>query len=334
MKKNNNKTVARVLAGLLSVFAGVAFTAQRAAPAAAPATSCDRQCLLDLADAYLAALVAHDPSRVPLAADVRMVEQARRIRPGEGLWRSTTAGPTAYKLVVPDAVSQQVGGIVMMQSEGKPAQVGFRLKLVGGRITEAEHLVALPREQQLANLATLRPGLLMEVPYDYADSRGRMLHMARAYYDALDNNNGSLVAFASDCERRENGMRTAPSGGPTLPGAGIPGQAPRPVTLKGMQDCKSQLDTNTFEYIDRIDNRRVEIADEKTGLALGLSHFRHSMQKKEFRVLGVPGRETQTLNYAPFDLPALHVYKIWGGEIHEIEAMGFTTDYNSPTGWE
>jgi hypothetical protein len=30
----------------------------------------------------------------------------------------------------------------------------------------------------------------------------------------------------------------------------------------------------------------------------------------------------------------MHLYKIWGGQLHEIEAMGFTAPYNSPTGWE
>jgi hypothetical protein len=25
---------------------------------------------------------------------------------------------------------------------------------------------------------------------------------------------------------------------------------------------------------------------------------------------------------------------VWGGKIHEIEAMGFTMPYNSKTGWE
>ena len=29
-------------------------------------------------------------------------------------------------------------------------------------------------------------------------------------------------------------------------------------------------------------------------------------------------------NSSPFDLPAMHIYKVWGGQIHEIEAMGFT----------
>jgi hypothetical protein len=296
--------------------------------------SCDRQCLINLADRYLAALVAHDASRVPLAADVKIVENAKRIKAGEGLWKTTTAGPNAdYKVVVPDVFAQQVGGIVMMQAEGKPAQVGFRLKLVNGSITEAEHMIALPRETSMANLAKLRPAIPMEVPYEYADSRGRLIHIAKSYYDALDLNNGHLAPFAPDCERRENGMRTAPNGG-AMGGAGMPGAPPRPPSLVGMQDCASQLDSQTMSYITTIDNRRVEIADEKTGLVLGFSHFRHPMTQKEYKLLNDPGRAINRMDFNPFDLPAMHIYKIWGGQIHEIEAMGFMAPLNSPTGWE
>ena len=39
-------------------------------------------------------------------------------------------------------------------------------------------------------------------------------------------------------------------------------------------------------------------------------------------------------NQRAFDMPALHIFKIWGGPIHEIEAVGVTVPYNSPTGWE
>jgi hypothetical protein len=173
------------------------------------------------------------------------------------------------------------------------------------------------------------------VPYEYADSRGRLIHIAKSYYDALDNNNGHLAPFASDCERRENGMRTAPSGG-MLAGPGVPGQPARPPSLAGMLDCASQLDSQTFTYITSIDNRRVEIADEKTGLAVGFSHFRHPMTPKDrqYPLLNDPSRAEITMNFAPFDLPALHVYKIWGGKIHEIEAIGFQAPLNSPSGWE
>jgi hypothetical protein len=29
------------------------------------------------------------------------------------------------------------------------------------------------------------------------------------------------------------------------------------------------------------------------------------------------------MNFNPFDLEAAHIFKIYGGKIHEIEAMGF-----------
>jgi hypothetical protein len=300
---------------------------------AAAATTCDRECLKTLADNYIAALVAHDSGKVPYATDVKIVENARRIKPGEGLWKSTTGGPTDFKIVVPDPYSQEVGGMVMMQSDGKPAQVGFRLKLVNGKILEAEHMVAVPRESSLPNLQKPRPAILMDVPYEYRDSRGRLIHIAKSYYDALDNNNASLAPFAQDCERRENGLRTAPSGG-AVGSSGIPGAPERPPSLVGLQDCTSQINAGTFQYITVIDDRRVEIADEQTGLALGFSHFHHAMTQKEFKIFNDPGREVMKMDYKPFDLPAMHIYKIWGGQIHEIEAMGFTAPYNSPTGWE
>lgn len=39
-------------------------------------------------------------------------------------------------------------------------------------------------------------------------------------------------------------------------------------------------------------------------------------------------------NQKPFDMPAMHIFKIWGGQLHEIEAIGISVPYNSPTGSE
>jgi hypothetical protein len=297
--------------------------------AAVPDTSCDRQCLRTLADRYVAALVAHDPAQVPLAADVKMVENLVRIKPGEGLWKTTTGGAREYRIVVPDAVAQQVGFIVMMEEAGKPIQFGARLQLAGGRITQAEHLVVHElRETSLANLQKARAPLLASVPEAYRDSRSRLISIALSYYDALDLNNGSLAPFADDCVRYENGMQTARNRVPTEP------TAAGGFGLLGALGCAKQLDTQVMSYIDTIDNRRVPIADEETGLAFGLSHFHHSMKQKELRTIGVPGEEIRKMDFKPFDLPAMHIYKIWGGQIHEIEAIGILAPYNSPTGWE
>ncbi len=316
------------------VWAALLVSGNALAAAAVPA-SCDRQCLIDVANSYLGALTAKDASRVPLASDVKFVENAKRAKPGDGLWKTITAGPTEFRIIVPDPVSQQVAGIVMVQSEGKPAQLGFRLKLANGKITEAEHLIAMTREQFLPNLQTVRPGINKEVPYEYADSRGRLLHIAKAYYDALDLNNGSLAPFAADCERRENGIRTAPSGGLASSGPALPGTPARVPGLQGMLDCKTPARHPDLRvhHEDR-QPPRGHRGREDRALRVGFSHFHHAMTQHDFPYLNSPDRNTVNIGSQPFDLPAMHIYKIWGGQIHEIEAMGFTTGYNVPTGWE
>jgi len=320
------KTLIGMVAIALVITAGMAQAAN---------AGLDRAALLKLADTYLAALVAHDPGKVPLAGDVKVVENVKRIKPGEGLWKTATSAPTDFKIVVPDPVLQEVGGLVVMQSEDKPVQVGFRLKVVNGKIVEAEHMVVAMRDGNNPNLQKIRPGIPLEIPDEYADSHGRLIYIAKSYYDALDNNNGHLAPFASDCERHENGMRTAPSGGPTIGGSTIPGKAPRPAGLLGMQDCTSQIDSGVFQYITTIEDRRVEIADTVTGLAIGFSHFHHPMTQKKFKITGNPDRQESDMStQKPFDMPAMHIYKIWGGQIHEIEAIGIVAPLNSPTGWE
>ncbi len=308
-----------------------------ALPSAAQAQDCDRACLIDMADGYAAALVAHDPAKAPLAASLVTVENVKKIAPGEGLWKTATGGPTEYRIHVADPVSQQVGLLAMMQVEGKPALVGIRLKRESGKIVEAEHMVAGNLSPgQLANLTTPRAAIMREVPYEYADSRGRLVHIGMSYYDSLDNNNGSQTPFADDCERRENGFQTARN--PMVrntPGGN--GQTDPAFAYLGGLGCEAQMDTNMWEYIDTIENRRVEIADTVTGLVWGMSHFHHDMKEERYKLIGVPGTEYRVIRAstgAGFDMPAIHIYKVWGGQMHEIEAMGIVVPYMTPTGWE
>jgi hypothetical protein len=43
----------------------------------------------------------------------------------------------------------------------------------------------------------------------------------------------------------------------------------------------------------------------------------------KFKITGNPDRsESDMSNQKPFDMPSMHIYKIWGGKIHEIEAIG------------
>lgn len=319
--------IAAMAATLAFAQGGAAKGKGKAAPAApaGPRIPCDRACLTGMVDTYLAALVAHDSSKIPLAENARLVENAVKTNFGDGFWKTASALPTTFKIYIPDAVSEQVGFMGMMQESGKPVQFGLRLEIVNKQIAAAEHLLARNLSaNQLANLQSPRPALLAAVPPAERSPRDFMLNAGSAYYDALVAGRGDLAPFADDCVRRENGMQTNANPAPATPG---------PASISAMK-CAQQLDTKRFDYIKVIDNRRVHIADPETGLAMGLSHFRHPQKEKSVKIVGVPGVTSVEVNSNPFDLPALHIFKIRGGRIHEIEAMGFSLPYNSPTGWE
>lgn len=307
------------------------------------APACDRACLIGVANAYVAGLEGHDAAGVPLADGVTIVENLKRSAPGQGLWADITGPGTDFAVVVPDEVRQTVGWIGMVERAGQPSVVALRLQLdEQGRVVEAEHLYAEVNEQspfgtsQLANLQTPRPGLLAEVPAASRKSEADLLAIGATYYDALDDNDGSLMPFAAGCERHENGIVTA--GPEPATGDGPGGPTAHPVA----RDCAGQLTSNTMAYITRIDNRRVFAADPVTGLVMGLSHFRHPMDFAPYPVTAIDGTVTMRArdegmfaNLGPFDLPAAHIFKVGAdGKVHEIEAMGFRADLNSPTGWE
>jgi hypothetical protein len=332
----------------VAVFALVFVSSSAAAQGAA--ASCDKGCLLSAADAYLAALVAHDPSKAAMAANAKFTEQTKVLTVGQGgLWKSAISVSPTFKIPVPDPVSQQIGMIVMMKAQGSafpappprgggpgpdpnaPAdiQLALRLKVENKKIIEAEHIIArISAPSQLNALKTPRDAFSKVVPAAQRNKRNILLLIGNAYYDALTQNNGELAPFAADCGRRENGMHTA--------GVGRPGDAAPPLAGVGdlPTDCAGQLTSRAMSYINSIDLRRVTIADEEHGLVFGLTMFRHPMEQKTLTILNKDGSTSERpWNFNPFDLEAAHIFKISGDTIHEIEAMGFTLPLYSKNGW-
>lgn len=352
-------TIRFVKAAVLVIFLGgaiVAVGAQRGQPGAA----CDKACLQQIADAYLAALAAHDPSKAPIAPDARFTEQAQPMKIGEGqLWTLTVDAPITFKIPVADPVVGQIGLIVVLKAALPPApprgggagpapaapagpptvQLALRLKVQNRRITEAEHVFArIAAPAQIAALQTPRPAFLATVPQAERMPRSWMFLLANAYYDSLVLGDGELTPFADDCGRRENGMHTAGVGRPAPVGparAGGPGGPPGggPQLPTG---CAEQLTARAMTYIGSIDLRRIWIADEEKGLVFAYTMFRHPLDapNKNYPVLLPDGTiSDRIMTFEPFDLEAAHIYKIFGGKMHEIEAMGFTLPLNSKNGW-
>jgi hypothetical protein len=313
-----------------------------AARSAAAQTACDRACLTKVADDYFAAVVAHDPSKAPLANNVRFTEQTQVKTVGDGLWKTASEAPTTFKIYVADPVVSQIGAIVMMKDAGKPVQLALRLKVQNHQITEAEHLIWTNlNAASLANLQTPRPGLLASVPPAERLPREVLLLYAHGYYDAIEQSDGKLVPFADDCVRREGGMHTA---GPRAAATGAPpttapqsGQGPTSAQGSGMgtMTCAGQLDTRFMSYIESINLRRVWIADEEKGLVFGLSMFHHPMNEKVLTLVypdGTRGTRDMT-SQRQFDMAAAHVIKVRDRKIHEIEATGAVLPFNSKNGW-
>lgn len=310
-------------------------------PEAKPEVKLDRPALVNLMKQYLGALVAHDPKAVPMASQVKFYESTAEIPVGEGLWITASGGPGPFEIYAADPVAQQVACLVSMKEVNKDVLLGARLKVVDGKITEAEHLVLRDDStaQQIAkgNLSKPRPAFLEDLAPADKTARDQMLKAGAAYYDALTGEDGKLAPFASDCERRENGMTTAGKREKLSP---MPIKDPDPETRKMMdvmakmpRDCEGQISTGAFTYITDIKNRRVEIADEQTGLVVGFSMFWHRGDIKTYKVKNVPGVDEAPSYQSTFNLPAMHIYKVKAGKIYDIEAIGFTLPYGTK-GWQ
>ena len=94
------KRMLAAMGAALGVLAG--WGAASAQPATIVPPTCERQCLIGFVDRYLDALVAHDPSRLPLVKDVKYTENGAQLQLGDGLWgtvqarrRATAATPAS-----------------------------------------------------------------------------------------------------------------------------------------------------------------------------------------------------------------------------------------------
>ena len=60
--------------------------------------ACNRQCLIDATDTYIAALVAHDIAKAPLSDEIVFVENAtRKQSPAKGCGRNIVKAPGTFR---------------------------------------------------------------------------------------------------------------------------------------------------------------------------------------------------------------------------------------------
>ena len=245
--------------------------------------ACGRECLRATLDRYFDAVFAHDPGAAPLAAHYRATENGAPLSNGTGIWRSATGyGAVARRFV--DPVAGQIAFLGIVQEQGGPALVSLRLAVEQGRVREAEWTVARQGAGGLFSIAGLvdnPPPPDEPLPPAERSVRPVLVATADAYFDGLQQHDGSRVPHVAGCKRVENGVTvTAPPPGlhadAAVAGNAVPlaATAAMPGTAQEMRsgDCTAGFE-HFAQTIAETSHRRFPVVDEAAGVVMGTTLF-------------------------------------------------------------
>jgi len=196
------------LSVLLIALSGI-LAALSLSPPPVLAQQCDRACLSGMMTQFIDGLVAHDSSRLPLAANVRYTEDSRNARLGEGIWKSVTANG-GFRQDYIDTRKQVAAAHVLLR-EGE-TQVLYSVVLhiaamkIAGIETLVQRVTAGGKFQPTELRAPIR-GMNTPVPAGQRNSREEMVRIALTYPEGLrvGNFTDGGTPFADDAYRVENG---------------------------------------------------------------------------------------------------------------------------------
>ncbi|HXX19921.1 MAG TPA: hypothetical protein VEJ46_11005 [Candidatus Acidoferrum sp.] len=299
----------------------------RADQSAAAATSCDSACLTGLVDQYLAALVAHDPSQLPVAAQVKFTENTIPLKLGDALW-GTISGLGTYKIYFADPQEGQVGCECTIRENGTPAILVVRLKVVDRKIAEVETIVRRGAEpaQNLEKLGQPNPVWLEPVAPSEKTPRAVMLQATNQYFEGIVHLSGDMVPFDEKCNRILDG--TQDTNNPSYNEGWAKGTY-NPAAL----GCRENMNTKIWAYIKSVDPRRFMIVDEKMGIVFGFFMFNHPGTVLTADVPGVGKIDMPPSAKRPFSVEVAEFFKIQNGKIRQVEGVQLALPYKQPTGW-
>jgi hypothetical protein len=182
----------------------------------AQAKNCDRACLGGLVTQYLDALVAHDPSKLPLAPSARFTENGQPQELGKGSWQTIT-GKAAFRQDYLDTRAQVAGAHVELREGAIPVLYSLALHVADGKIAGIETIVqrVTPDSRfQPTELGAPIRGMNDPVPSGERQSRAAMIATALKYAEGLrvGNFTDAGTLFAPNAYRVENGVITAGKG--------------------------------------------------------------------------------------------------------------------------
>ena len=271
---------------------------------------CDRACLTRVVDVYVAALVANDPSRLPLAPDAKLTLNDDVVPAGRLFWDQAASVQARIDIANPrlgDTGTQ----MVVTNADGSQFIYAFRLKVKNSRITEAEAmLIRNAAEGGLFDLKTLQtPNRNFTTPIRPAeqDSYYDLVAAAESYWRAF-NTNGTPeyrpAAFWPHVPRLENGFKTT-----DVAMGGTP-----PMSAAEQFDAGVHAGRNIWDL-------RYPVVDEEYGVVMSVSRFGLKTGVK-------PNRPAQAATRLVAEF-----FAVRKGEIFDIQAVMVNRDEQLPSAW-
>ena len=293
--------------------------------AAAQRGDCDRACLEGFLDFYVAAVVAHDATLMPLARDVVFTENGQRLPLGDGLWHTAT-GRGSYALKLADVERGQAVLMGTIRESGEPTVLVARLGVESRRVAEIETLV-IRDAQVAARLDEIgAPRRAWSEPVAERLPRAELVRIANMYFSGIERNDGKGdYPLAADCARLENGLVLA--GDPTLVSPRAKG---RP---SGAQvGCLEQFRSGIFFYVTRIRDRRFVLVDPERGVVFAFAFFDNAGGESRFGTLP-DGRSVESGPKIPWTWAIAEAFKIERGLIGPVESVLHQMPYGMGSGW-
>lgn len=323
-----------VITGAAAIVAAAAFSGYitpkaRASTGPIP-LNCNRACLEDVLNQYLAALVAHDPKRLPLSADVMYTENDQQLDIGDGFWK-TVEGVGNYKHICADPEAGQVAMMGTMHEAGTALLMSLRLRIQLGRITEIESVYFRAGGAGPNNIAALdKPGYKPEdmwfksIPPDERPTRQEMIAVADSYFSGLQKNDGKGVYnFTNDCDRIENGSHTT-----NVP---RPPNEPKDAVNGFALDCLSQFKLGYYFVVQNIHHRRYPLVDNERGVVW--SHAVFDQGTVNSGVLSDGRKYTFKGFNRPSSILVTEAFLIEHGKIRRVEMIGPSATYHTNSAW-
>jgi len=322
------RTIGWVAIGCVLLFAG---------NGTALAADCDRACLEGFIDRYLDAVIANQPTAVPLAPGVRFTEDGQELVVGDGLW-NTMRAKGRYRLFVSDVPAGQVAFFGSIEedhrdpNQGTPALIALRLKVRDSQIREIEQLVIRDENagKRVDALGAPHPVYLQTIAANERMSRADLIATANKYFSGMQQNDGKGdYPFTADCDRLENGNRA--TNVPTPAGETRPD--PRTAgNYSGQWSCLEQFQSGLLHFVNRIRDRRFVAVDEERGIVFAFGFFDHSGGMT--RTFDLPDGRTVTAGpVQPWTWQMGELFKVEKGKIRRIEALLHRSAYGMNSGW-